>query len=56
MRILLLPIALQRLSNKNIITQADLLNRLRLATISSGLEPTPENFEKIKPQVLRDDR
>jgi peptidyl-prolyl cis-trans isomerase SurA len=39
--------------NKSIITQADLINRLRLATISSGLDPTPQNFEKIKPQILR---
>ncbi len=39
--------------NKTIITQADLINRLRLATISSGLDPTPQNFEKIKPQILR---
>jgi peptidyl-prolyl cis-trans isomerase SurA len=39
--------------DKNIITQADLLNRLRLAAISSGLEPTLENFEKIKPQMIR---
>ena len=39
--------------NKNIITEADLINRLRLATISSGLDPTPQNFERIKPQILR---
>ncbi len=39
--------------NKTIITQADLMNRLRLAAISSGLEPTSENLDKIKPQMLR---
>ncbi|MBY0500585.1 MAG: peptidylprolyl isomerase [Alphaproteobacteria bacterium] len=39
--------------NKGIITQADLMNRLRLATITSGLEPNSQNFEKIKPQILR---
>lgn len=39
--------------NKSIITQADLINRLRFATISSGLDPTPQNIEKIKPQMLR---
>jgi peptidyl-prolyl cis-trans isomerase SurA len=39
--------------NKGVITQADLMNRLRLATITSGLEPTSQNFEKIKPQILR---
>lgn len=39
--------------NKGIISQSDLLNRLRFATISSGLEPTPENVEKMKPQMLR---
>jgi peptidyl-prolyl cis-trans isomerase SurA len=39
--------------NKNIISQADLQNRAKLAAISSGLESTEENLEKIKPQILR---
>lgn len=39
--------------NKNIITKADLTNRLRLAALSSGLEPTTQNLDKIKPQMLR---
>lgn len=38
--------------NNSIITQADLLNRLRFAAISSGLDPTPENLERIKSQIL----
>jgi len=39
--------------NKSIITKADLTNRLRLAALSSGLEPTTQNLDKIKPQMLR---
>jgi len=39
--------------NKSIITQTDLMNRLRFAALSSGLEPTPENLDRIKPQILR---
>lgn len=39
--------------NKGIITKTDLLNRLRFATLSAGLEPTAENLEKMKPQMLR---
>jgi peptidyl-prolyl cis-trans isomerase SurA len=39
--------------NKSIITQADLMNRLKLAAISSGLEATPANLDKIKDQMLR---
>jgi peptidyl-prolyl cis-trans isomerase SurA len=39
--------------NKSIISQSDLLNRLRFATLSSGLEPTAQNLEKMKPQILR---
>ncbi|MBI2708009.1 MAG: peptidylprolyl isomerase [Proteobacteria bacterium] len=39
--------------NKSVITQTDLMNRLRLAAISSGLELTPQNLDKIKPQMLR---
>lgn len=39
--------------NKSIITQADLMNRLRFAAVTSGLEPSTQNLEKIKPQMLR---
>lgn len=39
--------------NNGIISHADLTNRLRFATISSGLEPTAENLEKMRPQMLR---
>lgn len=39
--------------NKNVITRADLMNRLRLAALSSGLAPTPENLDRIKDQMLR---
>jgi peptidyl-prolyl cis-trans isomerase SurA len=39
--------------NNGVITQADLMNRLRFASLSSGLEPTAENLEKMKPQMLR---
>lgn len=39
--------------NKDVISKADLMNRLRFAAISSGLEPTPENLERIKAQILR---
>lgn len=39
--------------NKSIISQADLMNRLQLAAISSGVVITPENLEKMKSQMLR---
>lgn len=39
--------------NKGIISKTDLMNRLRFATLSAGLEPTPENLEKMKSQMLR---
>jgi peptidyl-prolyl cis-trans isomerase SurA len=39
--------------NNNVITKADLMNRLRFAAISSGLEPTPENLDRLKAQILR---
>lgn len=39
--------------NKSIITQADLMNRLRFVALTSGLEPNVQNLEKIKPQMLR---
>lgn len=38
--------------NKGIITKADLQNRIKFAAISSGLEPTAENLEKINRQML----
>jgi peptidyl-prolyl cis-trans isomerase SurA len=39
--------------NNTIISQIDLMNRLRFAALSSGLEPTTENLEKMKAQMLR---
>ena len=39
--------------NNAIISQADLMNRLRFAALSSGLEPTAENLEKMRAQMLR---
>ena len=39
--------------NKSIITEGELIHRLRLAAINSGMEPTPANLEKLKPQMLR---
>lgn len=39
--------------NNTIITQVDLMNRLRFAALSSGLKPTPADLEKMKPQMLR---
>lgn len=39
--------------NNNVITKADLMNRLRFAAISSGLEPTPQNLDRMKEQMLR---
>lgn len=39
--------------NNTIISKADLMNRLRFAAISSGLQPTTADMEKMKPQMLR---
>ncbi|OJW47945.1 MAG: hypothetical protein BGO67_08730 [Alphaproteobacteria bacterium 41-28] len=39
--------------NNSIITKADLMNRLRFAALSSGLETTPQNLDRIKLQMLR---
>ncbi len=39
--------------NRNIITQSDLMNRLKFAAITSGLEPTLQNTEPMKDQMLR---
>jgi peptidyl-prolyl cis-trans isomerase SurA len=47
------PYRIAAVVNNSIISQTDLLNRLRFAALSSGLEPTPENLEKMKPQMLR---
>lgn len=47
------PCRIAAVVNKNIISQTDLMNRLRFATLSSGLEPTAENLEKMKSQILR---
>jgi len=47
------PSRIAAVVNDGIITHADLMNRLRFATLSSGLEPTPENLEIMKAQMLR---
>ncbi|MBY0291702.1 MAG: peptidylprolyl isomerase [Alphaproteobacteria bacterium] len=47
------PSRIAAVVNNSLITKADLMNRLRFAAISSGLEPTLANLEKIKPQMLR---
>jgi len=47
------PYRIAAVVNSSIISQTDLMNRLRLATITSGLEPSRENLEKMKPQMLR---
>jgi len=39
--------------NRDIITKADLMNRLRFAALLSELDPTPENLERMKDQMLR---
>jgi peptidyl-prolyl cis-trans isomerase SurA len=39
--------------NEDIISRADLDDRLRLALLSSNIEDTPENRRRIAPQVLR---
>lgn len=39
--------------NNSVITKTDLMNRLRFAAISSGLEPTPKNLDRIKQEMLR---
>lgn len=47
------PSRIAAVVNNSIITQTDLMNRLRFATLSSGLESTAENLEKMRPQMLR---
>ena len=47
------PSRIAAVVNNSLITKADLMNRLRFAAISSGLEPTLANLEQIKPQMLR---
>lgn len=39
--------------NKSAITERALLYRLRLAAINAGMEPSPANLDKLKPQMLR---
>ena len=39
--------------NQNIITTQDLLDRIDLAIVSSGLPNTPETRQRLAPQVLR---
>ena len=38
--------------NSRVISEADLNNRLKFAAISSGLEPTQENMDQMKQQML----
>lgn len=47
------PSRIAAVVNENVITHADLMNRLRFAILSSGLEPTAENLEQMKSQMLR---
>lgn len=47
------PYRIAAVVNNTIISQADLMNRLRFAALSSGLEPTTANLEKMKSQMLR---
>lgn len=39
--------------NDDVITVADLQMRMRLSLMSGGLQPTPENQQRLLPQVLR---
>ena len=39
--------------NNRIITKADLMNRLRFAALSSGVEPTSKHLDQMKQQMLR---
>lgn len=39
--------------NEEVITGHDVAVRLRLATVASGMAPTAENMERLRPQVLR---
>lgn len=39
--------------NEEVITGHDVAARLRLATVASGMAPTAENMERLRPQVLR---
>ncbi len=39
--------------NEDVISQSDVIARLRLALLSSGLQPTQENQRRLLPQVLR---
>lgn len=46
------PSRIAAIVNHRIITESDLMNRLHFAALSSGLEPTPENLERIKSQMI----
>lgn len=39
--------------NDDVVSQLDLVNRLRMVILSSGLENTPEARQRLAPQVLR---
>lgn len=39
--------------NDDVVTASDVEERLRLALVSSGLQPTAENRERLRPEVLR---
>ncbi|MEM8589535.1 MAG: peptidylprolyl isomerase [Pseudomonadota bacterium] len=39
--------------NDDVITTSDLRNRLALSLVASGLQPTPENQQRLAPQILR---
>lgn len=47
------PFRIAAVVNNGIISQADVMNRLRFAMLSSGVEPSAENLEKMKSQILR---
>ena len=39
--------------NDEVITQLDLKARIKLVTVSSGMEQSPENVRRLAPQILR---
>ena len=50
------PVMVERIAavvNQNIITTQDLLDRIDLAIVSSGLPNTPDTRQRLAPQVLR---
>ena len=46
------PMGIVATVNEDIISAADVANRMKLIFASSGLPDTPENLEKVKPQAL----